>query len=120
MSPRPDRPARFGPFHRRLYFEGENQKIAASGQVWGKPRGNVYAGDTPAVKAWKGSLPTGIAGTEFYTDVEPDPWSVPSSPEWSEDRPGVITLERKQLVAITVVVTKQVSLEQANADSETK
>jgi hypothetical protein len=29
----PTRPARFGPFHRRLHFAGENEKIAASGQI---------------------------------------------------------------------------------------
>ena len=76
------RPARFGPFHRRLYFAGENEKIAASGEIWGRPRSNIYAGDFPAVKAWAGPLPEGIEGTEFYTDVEPDPWSVPGAPTW--------------------------------------
>jgi hypothetical protein len=63
----------------------------------------VYAGDIPSVKAWDGPLPDGIAGTEFYTDVEP-----------------VITIERKQLVAIAVVISRQVSREQADASSETK
>jgi hypothetical protein len=72
------------------------------------------------VKAYEGPLPDGFPGTEFYTDVEPDPWSVPGSPEWSEGRPGVITLERKLLVAIEVVVTRQVNGERTDASSESK
>jgi hypothetical protein len=101
-------------------LSGENEKIAASGEIWGRPRSNVYAGEFPAVKAWNGPLPDGVAGTEFYTDVEPDPWCVPSAPSWSEGRPGVATIERKQLVSIRVVVTKQVPAEQTNANSKAK
>jgi len=114
------RPARFGPFHRRLYFSGENEKIAASGEIWGKPRSNIYAGDFPAVKAWDGPLPEGIAGTEFYTDIEPDRDGVPGSPSWTEGRPGVVTIERKQLVSIKVVVTRQVPAKEDDASSEAK
>jgi len=44
-------------------------------------------------------------GIEFFTDIEPDPWSVPKAPEWSQGRPGVIVLEKNELVAIPVVVT---------------
>lgn len=106
------RPARFGPFHRRQYFAGENEKIAASGQIWGKPRGNIYAGEFAAVKAWDGPLPPGIVGIEFYTDVEPAPWGVPGWPAWVEGQPGVMVLERRQLVAIPVVVTRRVDREQ--------
>jgi hypothetical protein len=73
--------------------------------IWGKPRGNFFAGVVPCVKAWEGPLPAGFVGVEFFTDVEPDPWSPPKSPEWSEGRPGVIVLERKELVAIPVIVT---------------
>lgn len=73
--------------------------------IWGKPPGNFYAGLIPCVKAWTGPLPDGVIGTEFYTDVEPDPWSPPNSPEWSQGRPGVIVLERNELVAIMVLVT---------------
>jgi hypothetical protein len=53
-----DRPARFGPFHRRTYIDPtENEKLSASGQLWGRPRRNIYAGSIPAVKAWDGPLP---------------------------------------------------------------
>lgn len=112
------RPARFGPFHRRLHFAGENEKIAASGEIWGRPRSNIYAGDVPAVKAWNGPLPDGLSGTEFYTDVEPDPWGVPGSPQWSEGRPGVVAIDRKQLVAIKVVITRQVAEAHESSESE--
>ena len=100
------RPARYGPFHRRSHHNPtENGLIAASGQIWGKPRGGYFAGVIPCVKAWSGPLPPEIVGVEFDTDVEPDPWSPPNWPEWSQGREGVIVLDRNELVAITVIVT---------------
>jgi hypothetical protein len=99
---------------------GENEKIVASGEIWGRPRSNTYAGDFAAVKAWNGPLPDDTPGIEFYTDIEPDPWSVPDAPSWSEGRPGVVTLERKQLVAIKVHVTRQSPAERKDASSETE
>lgn len=100
------KPAQFGPFHRRSAPDPlENELISVSGQVWGRPRRNYFAGLIPTVKAWEGPLPEDIVGIEFYTDVEPDPWSVPGWPEWSPGRRGVIILERDELIAIPVVVT---------------
>jgi hypothetical protein len=106
-----DRPAKFGPFHRRQFDPDENEKICASGQIWGRPPRYIYAGLFPAVKAWNGSLPEGIAGVEFYTNVQPDPGTAPSSPQWTEGHAGVIILEKGELVAIEVVVTKRVDLD---------
>lgn len=106
MCPVTGRPARFGPYHRRSHHNPhENALITDSGLLWGKPRGNFYAGLVPCVKAWDGPLPDGVVGVEFYTDIEPDPWSVPAEPEWSEGRPGVMVLDPGELVAIPVVVT---------------
>lgn len=102
------RPAKYGPFHRHHRTREENERIVSSGEIWGRPSGNFYAGDFPAVKAWDGALPEGIFGLEFYTDVEPDPTgSRPGWPEWSEGRPGVVTIERKQLVKIQVVISRR-------------
>jgi hypothetical protein len=56
-----------------------------------------FAGLFPCVKAWDGPLPTDAVGIEFYTDVEPDPWSAPGWPEWSQGRAGVLVLERDEL-----------------------
>ncbi|HWS71751.1 MAG TPA: hypothetical protein VN605_06530, partial [Thermoanaerobaculia bacterium] len=83
----------------------EVDNVRASGELWGRPRRNFFAGLIPAVKAWDGPLPPHAIGVEFYTDVEPDPWSAPGWPEWSEGRPGVHILEAGALVAIPVVVT---------------
>ena len=100
------RPARFGPFHRRSQHNpSENEQIAASSRIWGRPRGGYFAGLFACVKAWDGPLPDGVVGIEFYTNVEPDRSSPPGWPEWTEGRPGVITLETGELVAIEVVVT---------------
>jgi len=46
-------------------------------------------------------------GFEFYTDVEPDAGRSPEWPQWSEGRPGVRVIERDELVAISVIVTKR-------------
>lgn len=101
-------PARFGPFHRRTNVDpSENEKVATSGAVWGRRRGNIYAGLYPAVKAWDGPLPPDIVGFEFFTDVEPDPGRPPGWPQWSEGRPGVLALEEGELVAISVTVSKR-------------
>jgi hypothetical protein len=85
----------------------ENNKVTSSNQVWGRSAGNIYAGLRPAVKAWKGSLPEGVVGFEFYTDVEPDPGHAPDWPRWTEGRPGVLAIEGDELVAISVIVTKR-------------
>ena len=104
----PRRPAQYGPYHRRTYVDpAENEKVSASGLVWGRRRGNIYAGLRPAVKAWNGSLPPNVVGIEFYTNVEPDSGRAPDWPQWSEGRPGVIVLEVHELVAIPVIVTKR-------------
>lgn len=101
-------PAAFGPFHRRTYVDpSENEKVSSSSQLWGRPAGNIYAGLFPAVKAWRGPLPPAVVGYEFYTDVEPDQGSRPEWPRWSEGSPGVIVLEKGELVAISVIVTKR-------------
>lgn len=106
MSSHQDRPSKFGPFHRRSESKPEdNELICSTGQLWGRPRRNFFAGLIPAVKAWDGPLPDGAIGVEFYTDVAPDSWSVPGWPEWTEGSVGVIVLEKGELVAIDVVVT---------------
>jgi hypothetical protein len=100
---------RYGPYHRRTTAKErrENDKVVASGLLWGRRRGNYYAALSPAVKAWEGPLPAGVPGFEFFTEVEPDPGCAPGWPQWSEGRPGVIVLERDELVAISVIVTKR-------------
>ena len=81
--------------------------MSRSGQLWGRRRGNTYAGLRPAVKAWDGPLPADVIGIEFYTDAAPDPGQAPDWPQWSEGRPGVVVIERHELVAISVIVTKR-------------
>lgn len=106
MSEGSRRPAKYGPFHRRSESKPEEvEAICSSGQLRGRPRRNFFAGLFPAVKAWDGPLPEGAIGIEFYTNVSPDPWSVPGWPEWTQGQPGVLVLERDELVAITIVVT---------------
>jgi hypothetical protein len=107
-----EKPARFGPFHRRSAMKSdENELISSSGQLWGGPRRNFFAGLIPVVKAWDGPLPDGVVGVEFFTNVPPDRWGVPGWPQWTEGSAGVIVLEKGELVAIEVVVTKRRDVE---------
>jgi len=100
------RPGRYGPYHRRSWSHPEeNEAICSTNELRGRRRQNFFAGLIPAVKAWEGALPDGVIGVEFYTDVAPDPWSVPGWPEWSQGRPGVVILDRDELVAIPIIVT---------------
>lgn len=82
----------------------ENESVCSSGQLWGAPRRNFFAGLVPALKAWDGRLPEDAVGVEFFTNVAPDPWSIPGWPQWTEGSPDVVVLEPGQLVAIEVVV----------------
>jgi len=108
---------RFGPFHRRCEPRPEEiAQIGASGQLWGRPRRNFFAGLVPAVKAWDGPLPADAIGVEFYTEVAPDPWSISGWPEWTEGQPGVIVLEDGELVAIPVVATMTRDVERSTCE----
>jgi hypothetical protein len=115
-----DGPARFGPFHRTAWDPHENDKVVSSGYLWGRVKRYIYQGQHPAAKAYCGLLPSGTAGLEFWTDVRPSADGVPHKPEWYEDEPGVITIERNVCVAIPVTVTKVVAMESANAISKAK
>src|ERR1044071_4623443 len=96
-----EKPARFGRFHRRTAARpDENELICTSGHIRGRPRRNFFAGLVPSVKAWEGALPENIIGVEFFTNVAPDPWSVPGWPQWTEGSPGGIVLWKGELVAI--------------------
>jgi hypothetical protein len=65
----------------------------------------------PKLLRWVGACGKGLGRSsprrcvEFFTNVPPDSWSVPGWPQWTEGSPGVIVLEKGELVAIEVVVT---------------
>jgi hypothetical protein len=62
------------------------ERQVESGEVWGRtPRW----GNAPKVQAYVGPLPSGRAGIEFTTDVEPDSYGLPHEASWSGPRPGV-------------------------------
>lgn len=98
----------YGPFHRRCGARPDDiELICSTGEIRGRPRGNFYAGLVPAVKAWEGELPDGMPGVEFYTNVAPDEDGAPGWPQWSEGEPGVRVIERNEVVAIDVIVSKR-------------
>lgn len=78
MSSRTRRPGRFGPFHRRCETRPEEvDDVAHSGQLWGRPRRNFFAGMIPAVKAWEGPLPADAVGVEFAANWSRFPLLLP-------------------------------------------
>jgi RHS repeat-associated protein len=76
-------------YHRIPSDPSELPKVMESGELWGRPKRNIYSSDTPSVKAYVGPLPHGRKGYEFETDVSPDIGSHPMVAEWSGPRPGV-------------------------------
>lgn len=117
MSDPPDKPssqepARYGPFHR---VESPSQSIddarlqAQTGEVWGRtPRG----GSWPKVQAYRGELPAGTRGIEFWTDVMPDADGSPSLVSWSGRgiNPGVWV--EGEFAKIQCVITKNTQVSQ--------
>jgi RHS repeat-associated protein len=88
------------PEHARLQQE--------SGELWGKaPR----YGRTPAVQAFRGPLPAGVAGIEFATPVRPDS-DGGALVYWSSGRPDVETFELngEEYAKIPIVVTKNTQI----------
>ena len=57
-----------------------------SSEVWGQA---ARASVIPKAKAYRGALPEGLPGIEFFTDVAPDLGTPPGRAEWSGARPGV-------------------------------
>jgi hypothetical protein len=98
----------YGPFHRFQTAE-ENELVAATGMLGGRPARNIAAGLFPKVKAYDGVLPEGYSGIEFFTAVAPDPWHVPGCPVWSGPREGVETsVDDPDLVLIAVTIVRRV------------
>ncbi|MFC3452999.1 WXG100-like domain-containing protein [Amycolatopsis speibonae] len=68
----PGAPARYGPFH-RLESTSQNAGVARmqadSREIWG--RAPVYGDSAPVVQAYRGPLPEGRRGVEFWTDIKP-------------------------------------------------
>jgi hypothetical protein len=65
-------------------------------EIWGSPPHNTYQSDIPKVKAYEGSLPKGVRGIEFTTDIEPDSGTPPGKGVcWSDLQKGV-KIEEKE------------------------
>ncbi len=95
----------YGPFHRKESGSPEVvDQIVASQQLWGTTRRDGF---DPAVKAWVGPLPVGIAGVEFCTRVSPEPNQAPWLATWYQGSPGVFPVpNRPGFVGIDVRTTR--------------
>ncbi len=78
----------YGPFSRKQGAK-DNELVGSSGEVWGAAERNIYAGDKPAVKAFRERLPEGFTGIEFCTPVGPGRGSDPAVVRWRQGQPGV-------------------------------
>lgn len=90
----------------RYQSAAENELVASSGKLAGRPPRNISQSMFPKVKAWIGHLDD-RPGIEFITDVRPDDGSPPGLALWSEGTPGVEVLDRNELVAIAVTIVKR-------------
>lgn len=101
-------PEEYGPFH-RLQTAADNELVARTETLGGRPARNIAAGLFPKVKAYEGPLPEGRTGIEFYTSVAPDPGCVPGCPVWSGPRAGVdVSDTDAEMVFIAVKIVKRV------------
>jgi hypothetical protein len=87
----------------RLQTKADNELVASTGKLAGRPPRNISQSMFPKVKAFIGRLGD-RTGIEFTTFIEPDDGCPPGQAYWSEGRPGVETLEENELVAIPVTI----------------
>jgi hypothetical protein len=87
----------------RVQSKADNELVALTGKLAGRPPRNISQSMFPKVKAYIGSL-GGRTGIEFTTIVEPDDGCPPGQAYWSEGRTGVEVLEWNELVAIPVTI----------------
>jgi hypothetical protein len=87
----------------RLQGKADNELVATTGKLAGRPPRNISQSMFPKVKAFIGKLGD-QTGIEFVTDIEPDQGCPPGQAYWSEGRPGVEVLDEYELVAIPVTI----------------
>ncbi|MAU96830.1 MAG: hypothetical protein CMP81_13235 [Fulvimarina sp.] len=101
--------ARHGPFHRLsspTQSAIDAQQQVGSAEIWGKP---ARGSNIPSVKAYRGPLPSGEKGVEFYTDIAP--LAGQNTPTWARwnlgHTPGVVHRTRGGVdyAAIPVEIT---------------
>jgi hypothetical protein len=85
----------------RVQSKADNELVASTGKLAGRPPRNILQSPFPKVKAFIGTLGD-RTGIEFITMVQPDEGCPPGQAYWSEGRPGVELFERDELVAIAV------------------
>ena len=81
--------------------KADNELVASTGKLAGRPPRNISQSPFPKVKAFIGTLGD-QTGIEFVTMVRPDEGCPPGQAYWSEGRPGVEVIEPDELVAIAV------------------
>ena len=90
----------------RVQSRADNELVASTGKLAGRPPRNILQSPFPKVKAFIGTLGD-RTGIEFITMVQPDEGCPPGQAYWSEGRPGVEVLDREELVAIAVNIVRR-------------
>jgi hypothetical protein len=100
------RPARYGPFYRLLsptQTEADAELQGESGEIWGR---RPFGSGWPKVQAYRGGLPEGRSGIEFYTDAVPDLNTPDRHVSWSREGGAIGVLVEGDFAKIRCVVTK--------------
>jgi hypothetical protein len=95
----------WGPYYRKFSPTQTGNvmiDVVRSGEIWGKPpRGGL--GDEPRVKAYRGHIPTGEQGFEFWSFQKPnDPYG--SRVYWSNA--GEFLVAADNVVKLKIAITK--------------
>lgn len=94
----------YGPFHRMGDSMESIQTIKSSQELFGNAPTNFYKSDIAKVKAYRGELPAGKQGFEFYSPVKPNGGGMDGRALWFSPNPGVKFVQEKAV--IRCVVTK--------------
>lgn len=79
------------------------RRQAEGGEIWGRtPRGSSW----PQVRAYRGPLPEGTRGIEFWTATAPDASGHPDLAVWSDKAHREKALTDGEFVKLKVVVTR--------------
>ena len=99
-------PGEFGPFH-RLQCPHINELMSQSGLIGG---GRSYGIGLVRVHAFVGPLPEQLGGIEFWTGVEPYPYSPRGQAFWNAGDPRVVSIhvDNRTLAAIPATIVKRV------------
>ena len=90
--------------HRTQTDEHADQQLTSQ-ELWGKP---PYGSEIAKAQAYEGSLPDGMSGIEFRTNIEPDTNTPPGMAYWTAGRDGVRFEDGFAKISVTIMRCRRI------------